>query len=249
MASTSSEDVSNVLLALSHPLRREILVTLNENDECSFTDLLNALKIDTGKLSFHLRTLAVFVEQTASGKYKLSIVGENALRVIRDVQFWAEASEVKRKSSQLPIASFKRRTYAFLIDALLVFAITTPISIAQFLALFSGHVSLLNLSFEFLVFQAFFWAYSTLLEGLDGQSLGKYLLGLKVIKTNDKKATYGNVGVRNFGKIFLLPFDVAFGLHLKDPTFIRYFDRFAGTTVIDLRLILVESTPETKKTP
>jgi hypothetical protein len=46
-----------------------------------------------------------------------------------------------------------------------------------------------------------------------------------------------------------LPFDIAFGLHLKDPTLIRYFERFAGTTVIDLRLILVESVPETKETP
>jgi hypothetical protein len=109
------------------PRLEEILVTLNENDECRFTDLFNELKIDIGKLSLHLRTLSVFVEQTASGKYKLSSVGENALRVIRDVQFCPEASEVNRKSRQLPIASFKRRTYAFLIDALLVFAITIPI--------------------------------------------------------------------------------------------------------------------------
>jgi hypothetical protein len=40
--------------------------------------------------------------------------------------------------------------------------------------------------------------------------------------------------VRNLGKV-LLPFDVAFGYTLKDPRYIRYFDKFAGTTVIELR--------------
>ena len=77
--------VSKIIAVLSHPLRREILILLSERGECSFTDLLNVLKVDTGKLSFHLRTLSVFIEQTSTGKYKLSRTGENAVRVINDV--------------------------------------------------------------------------------------------------------------------------------------------------------------------
>ena len=246
MASADSENVSSVLLVLSHPLRREILLTLNEKDECSFTGLLKALKVDTGKLSFHLRTLSVFVEQTPSGKYKLSRAGQNALRVISDVQSWAEVADVKRKASRLPIASFKRRTFAFLIDVLLALAITTPLSITQILFLFSGNTSSLGLGTTFFILLGFLWAYSTLLEGFNGQSLGKQLIGLKVVRPDGKKASYEAAAVRNFGKAFLLPFDLAIGLRLKDPRFIRYFDKLAGTAVIDLRLSLVESPSKTQ---
>jgi len=52
------DQVSKILFILSHPLRREILVTLSDRGDGSFMDLLNKLKIDTGKLSFHLRTLS-----------------------------------------------------------------------------------------------------------------------------------------------------------------------------------------------
>jgi len=76
----NQENVSKVLSVLSHPLRRDILLDLSNNGEQSFTDLLNMLKVDTGKLSFHLRALSPFIEQTSSGKYKLSRAGEAAVR-------------------------------------------------------------------------------------------------------------------------------------------------------------------------
>jgi predicted transcriptional regulator len=44
------ENVSKVLAVLSHRLRREILFILCEKGESSFTDLMNALNVDTGKL-------------------------------------------------------------------------------------------------------------------------------------------------------------------------------------------------------
>jgi hypothetical protein len=48
--------------------------------------------------------------------------------------------------------------------------------------------------------------------------------------------SYDHAAVRNFGKILpLLPFDLLFGLRIKNQAFMRYFDKFAGTTVIDLR--------------
>ena len=55
----NQESVSKVLSVLSHPLRRDILLDLSNNGEQSFTDLLNMLKVDTGKLSFHLRLLQI----------------------------------------------------------------------------------------------------------------------------------------------------------------------------------------------
>jgi uncharacterized RDD family membrane protein YckC/DNA-binding HxlR family transcriptional regulator len=236
------ENVTKILSVLSHPLRREILLFLSEKGECTFTDLLNVLKVDTGKLSFHLRSLSAFTEQTPTGKYKLNKTGESAVRVIHDVESWAEVADVNRKTTQLPLASFAKRFSAFLLDFLLMLAITMLLTFPQVVSLavslIAGNFFSPELSMVLFITLVFLWFYSTLLEGFNGQSLGKYLIGLKVVRTDGKKASYDHVAVRNFGKAFLLPFDLIAGLRLKNEKFMRYFDKFAGTTVIDLRFQL-----------
>ncbi len=227
------DSVTKVLSVISHPLRREILNMLSEKGECTFTDLLNETQVDTGKLSFHLRTLSVFMEQTPAGKYKLSRTGESAVRVIRDVESWAEVADIQKKASQLPLASFKRRTYAFLIDFALIGLITSLFALPELFTMWFGPVFTLDLTTLPFIALALLWGYSTLLEGFNGQTLGKRIIGLKVVRTDGKKMSYDHAAVRNFGKAFLLPFDLLVGL--KHEKFLRYFDKFAGTTVIDLR--------------
>ena len=229
------DSVSKILSTIAHPLRRDILNLISDKGECSFTDLLNALQIDTGKLSFHLRSLSPFLEQTTAGKYKLNHAGENAIRVVRDVASWAEVADIYRKAEQLPLASFQKRVYAFLIDFALMLLITSFLAVPEFVPALFGNV--LNLDFTVLPFIVIglLWVYSTLLEGFNGQTLGKRMLGLKVVRTDGKKMTYDHAAIRNFGKAFLLPFDLLVGLK-HEKRFLRYFDKFAGTTVIDLRL-------------
>ena len=229
-------NVSKILSVLSHPLRREILLDLSEKGEASFTDLLNLLKVDTGKLSFHLRTLAPFIEQTPTGKYRLSRAGESAVRVIHDVEGWAEVADVERKESQLPLASFKKRLSAFMIDFALILAITMAITFLPVLFSYSSAGIGSLISTVLFITIGLLWLYSTLLEGFNGQSLGKRIIGLKVVRTDGKKMSYDHAAVRNFGKVLpLLPFDILVGWRIKNCMFQRYFDKFAGTTVIDLR--------------
>jgi uncharacterized RDD family membrane protein YckC len=226
------ENVSKILSVLSHRIRREILLILREKGENSFTDLMNALRVDTGKLSFHIRSLQPFIEQTETGKYKLSRAGIDAVRVIRDVESWAEVADVNRKASQLSLASFKKRAYAFLVDFAIMFALSVLLLLQNVFSLAAGNWTvILTLLFVAL---GIIWVYATLLEGFSGQSIGKRLFGLKVVQTDGRKLSYDHAAVRNFGKV-LLPFDIAVGYTLNDPRFIRYFDKFAGTTVIDLR--------------
>ncbi len=231
------ENISKILSILSHPLRREILLNLSEKGESSFTDLLNLLKVDTGKLSFHLRSLEIFIEQTPTGKYKLSRAGESAVRVIHDVEGWAEVADVQRKESQLPLASLKNRISAFVFDFALILAITMAIIfLPQLLSMSSKTFFAAFTSTVLFITVGLLWLYSTLLEGFNSQTIGKRILGLKVVRTDGKKMSYDNAAVRNFGKILpLLPFDLIIGWRLKNPSFMRYFDKFAGTTVIDLR--------------
>ena len=226
------EKISKILSVLSHSIRRDILLILCEKGERSFTDLMNALNVDTGKLSFHIRSLTPFLDQTPTGKYKLSREGENAVRVIRDVESWAEVANIDRKVTQLSSASIKKRTYAFLIDFAIMLIMTSLLLLGIVVALAPGNWLSLTLNLLFLAL-GFLWIYSTLLEGFSGQSLGKRVIGLKVVRTDGKQLSYEHAAVRNFGKV-LLPFDLLFGYQLKDPRFIRYFDKFAGTTVIDL---------------
>jgi uncharacterized RDD family membrane protein YckC/DNA-binding transcriptional ArsR family regulator len=233
------ENVTKVISVLSHPLRREILLTLSDKEECSFTELLNVVKVDTGKLSFHLRTLSAFMEQTSTGKYKLNRTGENAVRVIMDVESWAEVADISRKASHLPLASFKMRTLAYLVDVALILLITVVIMFPQSFSILTTNFLSADLSAVLFITLGLLWVYSTLLEGFNGQSLGKRLLGLKAVRTDGKKVSYDHAAIRNFGKAFLLPFDIAVGLQLKNQEFIRYFDKFAGTTVINLRRPLV----------
>jgi uncharacterized RDD family membrane protein YckC len=229
------ENISRILSVLSHPIRRDILLILSDKEECSFTDLMNALHVDTGKLSFHIRSLAAFLEQTPSGRYRLSKVGLNAIHMIRDLESWANDATIERKASILPLASFRKRTLAFLIDLSMMLAIAILITLPNtFSMLTVGNLPRLDPNI-ILFTLTLLWLYSTLLEGFRGQSLGKRMVGLKVVRVDDKSLSYDYAAVRNFGKAFLLPFDLAIGLRLKDERFIRYFDKFVGTTVVDLR--------------
>jgi len=207
----NTENVSKVLSVLSHPLRREILLDLSENGESSFTDLLNLLKVDTGKLSFHLRALAPFIEQTSSGKYRLSRAGENAVRIIQDVESWAEAADVQGRATSLPISSFRKRASAFILDFALIFAITLAITFLPILLAPQAGTLSSQISMVLFITIGLLWLYSTLLEGFNGQSLGKRVLGLKVVRTDGKKMSYDHAAVRNFGKVLpVLPFDLLF---------------------------------------
>jgi uncharacterized RDD family membrane protein YckC len=64
--------------------------------------------------------------------------------------------------------------------------------------------------------------------------LGKKLTRTKVARIDGKDPSMHQAAIRNFGKVFLLPFDLALGLRQKDKRFMRYFDKFSGTTVLDL---------------
>lgn len=231
----NEENMSRILSVLSHPLRREILLNLSEKGECSFTDLLNALEIDTGKLSFHIRNLEGFLEQTQDGKYKLSKIGENSVKLLREVETWTGENDIARKTYIPNLATFKERSLAFLIDYFIVVVVSIFITIPNtFSVLTGGGLPLQEINIVFILSLALLWAYTTLLEGFAGQSLGKRVIGLKVVRIDGKKLSYDHVAVRNFGKAFLLPFDLAFGLRLHDDRFMRYFDKFTGTTVIGL---------------
>lgn len=82
-----SDDYDEIFAALKYPVRRQILLLLEDKGEVSFTEIQNALGLnDTGLISYHLKELATLVEQSRRGKYSLSEVGCASLTLFRKVE-------------------------------------------------------------------------------------------------------------------------------------------------------------------
>lgn len=85
MADTDEYDA--IFAALKHPVRRQILLLLEQKGEVSFTEIQNAVGInDTGLTSYHLKEMIPLVERSARGKYRLSEVGETSIVLFRKVE-------------------------------------------------------------------------------------------------------------------------------------------------------------------
>jgi uncharacterized RDD family membrane protein YckC len=228
--SLNDENISKILLILSHKIRRDILLLLLEKKELSFSELMNILEIDTGRMSFHLRNLKLFLDQTPTGKYKLNRFGQKALGILKDIEALSIDVDFLESKSSLYVAKFSKRALAFVLDLGVTFTILITVTlIAEVFVLFTGQFLFHQNFFLFLVL---LWAYSTLLEGYGGQTVGKYLLMIKAVSITSKGLSYDAAAVRNFGKCFLLPIDLLIGLRLDDKRFIRFFDKYSGTTVI-----------------
>jgi uncharacterized RDD family membrane protein YckC/DNA-binding transcriptional ArsR family regulator len=230
------DNISRILTVLSHPLRRQIILYLDEKKECSFTDLAKAFRVSTGKLSFHLRSQEDFLEQTTDGMYKLSGNGRNAINIIKYIQEWQVETKAVSRKLVYAVCNMKNRVAAYLIDIAMVLTLALALPNIPFLLV---PVSYGELNVSIMFFLAFFWLYSTLLEGFSGQTLGKFLMGIKVVNVDGKKLSYDQAAVRNFGKVFLLPIDLVAGSRLKDARFVRFFDKFSSTTVTSAKPGLV----------
>ena len=92
---------------------------LKQEEKASFTDLALATGVDTGKLSFHLRSLVDFLDQTPEGKYTLGIRGKNAIVLIKDLEDWAIASEISDKPVNQNVKPSRRIT-ASILDFILI---------------------------------------------------------------------------------------------------------------------------------
>jgi uncharacterized RDD family membrane protein YckC/DNA-binding transcriptional ArsR family regulator len=227
----NEENISKILRILSHQIRRDILILLQKKEQ-SFSELMSILEIDTGKMSFHLRILAQVIDRTDTGKYKLNVFGKNALVILKDIEALSIDFDFVENKSIHHIAKFSRRAMAFGFDMGVTFIIVTfAYLVAEFFVLFSGQFLFHQNIF---VFIGLLWAYSTLLEGYAGQTLGKIMFRLKVVSLSSEKLAYDAAAVRNFGKSFLLPFDLLLGLSLKDKRFVKIFDKYSRTTVIRL---------------
>lgn len=68
---------------LKHPIRRKIVLELDEKRELAYIDLMNLLEVEnTGKLNYHLKILGDLIEKNGNGKYHLTEKGDLASQLL-----------------------------------------------------------------------------------------------------------------------------------------------------------------------
>jgi uncharacterized RDD family membrane protein YckC len=249
---------------LSHEVRRSIIRLLYEKVEMSYTELLETLKIGDGTLNFHLRKLKKLIHHTEKGTYILSEYGRFAYNIMHSVSSTVkgEASHLMHFKPTLSADIVMRRVAAMLIDALIFFVFTGMVFDPTFWGLLqesifhltktiephpwlfhSEHLPLIGEVFyrTAAIYAHVFFAIFviiTLLEAFKGQTLGKYLLGIRVVKVGGGKEGLLESGIRNAGKVFLLPLDLLIGiLFYRKKGYLRFFDYYTETTVERVTLI------------
>jgi DNA-binding transcriptional ArsR family regulator len=99
LAEAEADEYDEIFAALKHPVRRQILLFLEERGEASFTQVQDAVGIeDTGLMSYHLKELGPLVEQSERGKYRLSEVGQAGVELFQRVERERHRSSVTVRS-------------------------------------------------------------------------------------------------------------------------------------------------------
>ncbi len=237
MAIEQIKDVKTVefFKVLSHEIRVKIISLLQENIEMSYTEILHTLNLEEGNLNFHLRKMKGFVELTEKKNYRLSEYGKIAYSMLQgvDARLWKDANEIIKTDDAwtFSIQILLRRTIAALVD----FTLFVFLGVVFFLILNHGMkfdvytflvVIYLQLTLQFA------YASFVIMEAYNGQTIGKYLMSIRIVKTNGDKITILESAVRNIGKVFLLPLDFLIGvLFFRKRGYIKFFDYYTKTTV------------------
>ncbi len=89
-----------ILSALKHPLRRKILRMLSDKP-LSFSEILEAVSIDSGHLNYHIKNMGDIVIRTEDGKYALSSVGYAAIELVGKVEEQDKSNRTNKRAKRV----------------------------------------------------------------------------------------------------------------------------------------------------
>ncbi len=217
---------------LSHEIRVKIISLLHENIEMSYTEILHTLNHEEGNLNFHLRKMKGFIELTEKKNYRLSEYGKITYSMLQgvDTRLWKDAKEIiKTDEKTFSAQILVKRAVAALIDftLFLLFGATHFLILKNWLKL-DAFAVIIYLQIVLLLA----YVYFVIMETYSGQTIGKYVMKIRVVKTNGDKVNVLECAIRNIGKVFFLPFDVLVGvLFYRKKGYIKFFDYYTKTTV------------------
>lgn len=159
---TEADEYDAIFTALKHPIRRQILLLLEQKGAAAFTDIQKAVGTnDTGLISYHLKELAPLVDQTVRGKYRLSEIGQTSMVLFRKVELEKQrTSTTVRREIERVIGEI---VFLFFIAGVTIMA---PLSVGIYMSV-QNLVAASNLALEYLI-----GAY---LAGFSGMVVGAVL--------------------------------------------------------------------------
>ncbi|MFX1319151.1 MAG: RDD family protein [Promethearchaeota archaeon] len=244
-------DLDEFLTAIGHPLRRQILETVYETPGISYSQILARMNISSGKLNFHLQRLEPFLAQV-NGEYQISNEGLKLYRTWKMLEGRLSGTQITGTAT--PGLFVGRRTLAFLIDVILIlsvlfiaadFSSAFTLVPAWWLSGFPLPLFVTRIVDTFLIYPdltvvlirafivAILWMYFTLLEGYRGQSLGKMILGIRIVDVSGARVAQQPAAIRALTKVLILPFDILVGLiKSRKAGFLRFFGQYTRSWVV-----------------
>ncbi|MCZ6563685.1 MAG: RDD family protein [Deltaproteobacteria bacterium] len=157
-------------------------------------------------------------------------------------RLYVRLKDEELKAKEVPWAGFFRRSCAFYIDVAILYALSSFLFYLTYVAYTVGlaaHGQVLDLDHLGYFLRILFFTglslvggYFVLLHGMDGRTVGKWLLGLRVVSVNRTPITYGQALARLFGTIPAAFFGLGFFWILVNREKRGWHDILARTWVI-----------------
>ena len=144
---------------------------------------------------------------------------------------------MSNSDSKIILAKWSERFFAWLIDFIIISAISTGVIFASFGSI-DYEFEETNFWIEnggYIPTSALFFVYWVILEYKTGQTIGKKILNLKSVNIYGKNPSLKGVLISCFGKSFLLPFDVILGWILTNEKRQRIFNKLGDTIVVKIK--------------
>jgi uncharacterized RDD family membrane protein YckC len=163
-------------------------------------------------------------------------------------------SGIEVTKAETPGFFIGRRTLAFLIDVFLIlsllfiaadFSSAFTLYPAWWLQGFLIPMFIIRIVDMFLIYPdltvvlirafilAILWMYFTILEGYRGQSLGKMLLGIRIVDVSGARIAQHPAAIRALTKVLILPIDILVGLvKARKIGFLRFFGQYTRSWVV-----------------
>ncbi len=140
-------------------------------------------------------------------------------------------------ASTLTLAFWGERFVAWLIDAIILSVILGFLGLFSWFAVgtFTWLPGWPNWIPFFNVGSLVYFFYWLVMDGMYGQSRGKMVMCLKVVRLDGNKIDMGQAAVESVGKAFILPIDLIVGWIMYPRSRQRLFNRLSGTVVVRQR--------------
>ncbi|MHA1302885.1 MAG: ArsR/SmtB family transcription factor [Candidatus Heimdallarchaeaceae archaeon] len=99
------EHTTALFEALSHPIRRQILKKLAEEEEVSYTQLVETTNLKAGPLYHHLKVISNLIYQSEKKLYRLTEEGEKAIALLEASEL-GSIEQIKERTKVYPLTIF-----------------------------------------------------------------------------------------------------------------------------------------------